>query len=52
MACEGDPLHPAQVGRELAAALPRARLLLFDAPAPALRERARLRAAVGEWLGQ
>lgn len=43
LAQEGDPLHPAQVAREIAAVLPRARLHLFARPGAALRERAALR---------
>jgi 3-oxoadipate enol-lactonase len=46
LAQEGDPLHPAQVGRDLAAALPKARLVVFDRPGVVLRERARLRALI------
>lgn len=49
---EGDPLHPAQVAREVAAALPRARLVVFDAPGVLFRERARLRELVSAHLGQ
>jgi 3-oxoadipate enol-lactonase len=51
LACEGDPLHPAQVARELAGVLPRARLVVFDQPGVALRERARLRAEISAFLG-
>ncbi len=47
---EGDPLHPAQTARDVAAALPSARLVVFDQPGAAIRERRRLRALVGEWL--
>lgn len=47
---EGDPLHPAQVARDLAAALPKARLVVFDAPGVVLRERARLRGLVTDFL--
>jgi pimeloyl-ACP methyl ester carboxylesterase len=47
---EGDPLHPAQVGRDLAAALPKARLVVFDQPGAMLRERARLRALITDFL--
>jgi pimeloyl-ACP methyl ester carboxylesterase len=46
---EGDGLHPAAVARELAAALPRARLEVFDRPA-VLTERARFRALVSDHL--
>ena len=47
---EGDPLHPAQVGRDLVAVLPKARLVVFDRPGVAFRERTRLRALVSEFL--
>jgi pimeloyl-ACP methyl ester carboxylesterase len=47
---EGDPLHPAQVARELAAALPKARLVVFDQPGVVLRERSRLRALITDFL--
>lgn len=46
LAQEGDPLHPAQVARELAALLPRARLVVFEQPGVLFRERARLRELV------
>jgi 3-oxoadipate enol-lactonase len=49
---EGDELHPASVARELAAALPRARLLVFDRPGAALAERQRFRTAVAEHLNR
>ncbi len=51
LAQEGDPLHPAQVARDLAAVLPRARLVVFDRPGAVVRERARLRSLVAEFLG-
>jgi len=38
------------VARDLAAALPKARLVVFDAPGVVLRERARLRGLVTEFL--
>ncbi len=50
LAQEGDPLHPAQVARDLAAVLPRARLVVFDRPGAVVRERTRLRVLVGELL--
>ena len=50
LAQEGDPLHPAQVARDLAAALPKARLVVFDRPGVVFRERARLRALISEFL--
>lgn len=43
---EGDPLHPAQVARELAAALPRSRLVVFGRPGAVFHERARFRSLV------
>ena len=51
VAQEGDPLHPAQVARELAAVLPHARLVVFDQPGVVFRERARLREEVSGFLG-
>lgn len=50
LAQEGDPLHPAHVGRDLAAVLPCARLVVFDRPGVVFRERARLRALIVEHL--
>lgn len=50
LAQEGDPLHPADVARDLAAVLPRARLVVFDRAGAAVRERARLRALVSAFL--
>lgn len=47
---EGDALHPAGVARELAAALPRARLMIFDHSGAAFVERRKLRSAVAEHL--
>ncbi len=47
---EGDPVHPAQVARDVAAALPKARLVVFDRPGMVFRERERLRALVAEHL--
>lgn len=47
---EGDPLHPADVARELAAALPRARLVVFERPGAAFLERARLRELLSSHL--
>jgi pimeloyl-ACP methyl ester carboxylesterase len=46
LAQEGDPLHPADVARELVGVLPRASLVVFDAPGVLFRERARLRALI------
>lgn len=50
LAQEGDPLHPAQVARELAGVLPRARLVVFDRPGVLFRERARLRDLIAAHL--
>ena len=50
LAQEGDPLHPAQVARDVAAVLPKARLVVFDQPGVVLRERARLRAEITDFL--
>ncbi|MCA1712326.1 MAG: alpha/beta hydrolase [Actinobacteria bacterium] len=50
LAQESDPLHPAQVARDLVAVLPKARLVVFDQPHVVFRERARLRALVQEFL--
>jgi pimeloyl-ACP methyl ester carboxylesterase len=47
---EGDPVHPAAVARAVAAALPRARLVLFARPASMFRERARLLGTIREHL--
>jgi pimeloyl-ACP methyl ester carboxylesterase len=50
LAQEGDPLHPAQVARDLAAVLPKARLVVFDRPGVVFRERARLRSLIRDFL--
>jgi 3-oxoadipate enol-lactonase len=50
LAQEGDPLHPAQVARELAAALPVARLVVFDRPGALFHERTRLLELIGSHL--
>jgi 3-oxoadipate enol-lactonase len=50
LAQEDDPLHPAQVARDLAAVLPRARLVVFERPGVGFRERARLRAEITGFL--
>jgi len=47
---EDDPLHPAQVARDLAAALPNAQLVVFDRPGVVFRERSRLRALISAFL--
>ena len=50
LAQEGDPLHPAQVARDLAAALPDARLTVFAQPGVVFRERPRLRSLIAAFL--
>ncbi|MDX6197020.1 MAG: 3-oxoadipate enol-lactonase [Actinomycetota bacterium] len=50
LASEGDPLHPAQVARDLAAVLPKARLVVFEQPGVVFRERARLRSLITDFL--
>ena len=50
LAQEDDAVHPAQVARDLAAVLPRTRLVVFAQAGAAVRERARLRALVGAFL--
>ena len=52
LAQEGDPLHPAQVARELVGVLPRSRLTVFERPGVVFRERSRLRALLGDFLRQ
>lgn len=47
---EGDETHPAQIARELAAALPNARLHVFDSPGGLFVHRAALRGLVGSFL--
>ena len=51
LAQEGDPVHPASVARRLAAALPRARLHVFDRPGVLWHDRARFRELVLRHLG-
>ncbi len=43
---EGDPVHPASVAREIDAALPLARSVVFAQPGALFHERARLRALI------
>jgi pimeloyl-ACP methyl ester carboxylesterase len=43
LAVEGDPVHPAAVGRRLATLLPRASLVVFDRPGVLWNERTRFR---------
>ena len=52
LAQEGDPVHPASVARRLAAALPRASLVVFSRPGVLWNERARLRSLVLGHLGE
>ncbi len=52
IAQEGDALHPADVARQVAAALPHAQLVVFDAPGVLFRERRRLRALIGGFLAE
>jgi 3-oxoadipate enol-lactonase len=47
---EGDDTHPAQIARELAAALPRARLHVFDEPGGLFTHRVALRGLVTAFL--
>lgn len=49
---ERDEVHPAQVARELAAALPNARLHVFDSPGGLWAHRAELRRLVGAFLAE
>jgi pimeloyl-ACP methyl ester carboxylesterase len=46
----GDPLHPEQVARDVAAALPNGRLELIDSPAPLLTHRREVRALLVDFL--
>ena len=46
----GDPLHPEQVARDVAAALPHGRLELIDSPAPLLTHRREVRSLLVEFL--
>jgi pimeloyl-ACP methyl ester carboxylesterase len=50
LAQEEDPLHPAQVARDLAAVLPNAQLVVFDRPGVLFRERPRLRSLISGFL--
>ncbi len=50
VAHEGDESHPADLARDLAAALPAARLHVFDRPWSMLRERATLRSLIAGFL--
>jgi pimeloyl-ACP methyl ester carboxylesterase len=46
LGAEGDDVHPVAVAREVAAALPSARLVAFARPSPLVHERERLRSLV------
>ena len=46
----GDPLHPTEVARALAAALPTGRLELIDSPAPLLTHRREVRSLLVDFL--
>lgn len=46
LGAEGDEVHPAAVARDVAAAVPGARLVLFAHPRPLVHDRARLRALI------
>ncbi|MGZ6029842.1 MAG: alpha/beta fold hydrolase [Myxococcaceae bacterium] len=50
LAQQGDPLHTVAVAEQVAGLLPRAELVVFDAPGVLWRERARLRALVSAHL--
>lgn len=47
---EGDPVHPASVARDLAAALPDATLHVFESPGGLAAHRAELRSLIGGFL--
>ena len=48
--CHGDEVHPASVAEELAAALPRAELQLYDKPHVMWNERADVRTRIADFL--
>lgn len=48
--CGGDPLHPAEVAEQLAAALPRATLHLYDRPGMLWTHRADVRERISDFL--
>lgn len=50
LGAEGDEVHPASVARDVAAALPGARLVLFAQPRPLVHERGSVRALVSAHL--
>jgi 3-oxoadipate enol-lactonase len=47
----GDPMHPEQVARDVAAALPNSRLELIDSPAPLLTHRREVRSLLVDFFG-
>jgi pimeloyl-ACP methyl ester carboxylesterase len=47
----GDPMHPEQVARDVAAALPNSRLELVDSPAPLLTHRREVRSLLVDFFG-
>lgn len=51
IAATGDPLHPAEIATQTAAAFKEARLEVFDSPAPMITHRTRLRALLQELFG-
>jgi hypothetical protein len=52
LGCKGDELHPASVAEELAAALPRATLHVYDKPGVLWTQRADLRARIAGFLSE
>ncbi|MCG8914205.1 alpha/beta fold hydrolase [Actinokineospora sp. PR83] len=52
VAATGDPVHPAEVAEEAAAAFPRAELVRYDSPAPLVTHRRELRALLAAFLGR
>jgi pimeloyl-ACP methyl ester carboxylesterase len=46
----GDPLHPEQIARDVAAALPNGRLEIIDSPAPLLTHRREVRSLLVDFL--
>jgi len=50
--CAGDDLHPVEVAEQLAAALPRATLHVYDRPGVLWTERADLRSRISAFLNE
>ncbi|GAA1031588.1 hypothetical protein GCM10009557_27360 [Virgisporangium ochraceum] len=48
--CHGDEVHPAEVASEIAAALPKATLHLYDKPHVMWNERADVRSRIADFL--